>query len=562
MIGFGSQPTTAEMQARERITQALRDAARSRQVIEKDWVLSIAQIEGRQWLGWDDAGNRAISLIDPKRKHKYITHNLLRPLCEKWIGLVTMTRPDASAGPDTTSELDRAAAREGNALLGNLDRENAEQLATIQRAYWLFVCGVAWTKQYWNPGKMAEIPRYGPDGQIMGKQAYPAGGLCEEVLPPWEIYVDPWAKAWEQARYVIHATLRHRDWFAERFGKRGEMVEPDSALMAEGYVDGWLTPTARSLSLGGIWSGGADGSWTDSRQAKEWAVCAEMWEKPGPSNGQRGRLIILGGKSILYDGPRPDIPEGGRIITDRNPFPIVRMVPREAASHPYGRGWIPDLAPLQIGYNRLLTRLWGRVEEDKLTVAIEKGSKVGADAYIDDEDSAVRKVYFNDTPPVFQQVPGVIPDVHRLREITWNDMQHITGIHDVQMGNTPPGAGSGIAIELLQQGDRTQMGLTLQAIEQNAADRGENRLTAYAINASGDLPILLGADRSRNAESAQRQAMAFVALTGGGGCSMIVTPGSATPKSPRARTRKSSITTVRGCSVRREIRRRRNWLFP
>jgi hypothetical protein len=526
--------TRSELDAAELVRTRLSEAAKARLPVEKDWVLSIAFAEGRQWLAWDDAANRAISLIADDAKDKYITANLIEPLQEKWVALTTMTRPDHGLVPDTDSPLDQAAALEGEAIISHEDQQSAAQVSNIDRANWLFQCGVAFTKQYWDPGKMAEIPKYGPDGQMAGKAAAPVGAMCEEVIPPWEVFYDPWAKRPSQARYVLHATLRHKDYFIQRFGDKGRQVEPDTAMMAESYVDGWLSPSARSLSLGGIWSGGENGAWADSKEKKEYAVCIEMWEIPGPEVGPRGRLTIVGGKTLLYDGPRPDIPEGGRVFKPGNPFPIVRVVRKEAASHPYGIGLIPGLSQLQIALNRMLTRIWGRIEEDKLTVLITKLTGLGADSFEEDDEGPVRKLFVNPgvNDPRYLSTPGVMPDVWRLIDTVWDYMQHKAGIHDVQMGNTPPGAGSGIAIDLLQQGDKTQMGLTLQNTGQDEVYRGDNRLLLYSINASGDLPRLMGADQSGNAKTAAFRAMAFVALTAGGSCSMHVTHGSNIPKSP------------------------------
>jgi hypothetical protein len=94
---------------------------------------------------------------------------------------------------------------------------------------------------------------------------------------------------------------------------------------------------------------------------------------------------------------------------------------------------------------------------------------------------------------------------------------------------------AGISIELLQQADRTQMGLATSAMEQGAMDLAQTCIEFYAQNAQGAMPRLMGVDDTGNAAKAQYQAQTFRALTGGGSCEVQVAAGSAIPKTPAGR---------------------------
>ncbi len=259
----------------EHVLNSFQEAARARMPLERDWVLSVAMTEGRQWLGWDDATHRAINLMDENEQDRYVTDPLLEPLLMKWASLVTMTKPDASTAPETDNERDRAAAAEGRAILGHLDRRHARQLQTLERVNWAGMCGVSFTKLYWDPQAMAQVPLLGMDGTMSGRVSAPVGDVCEEVVPPFEVYLDPSAKRWRDVQWLIHACVKPLSWFQERFGERGFLVEPDARDASSGYVDGFLHE-----GYGGI-SANPVTRWFTGKENKA-AVCYELWERPTP----------------------------------------------------------------------------------------------------------------------------------------------------------------------------------------------------------------------------------------------------------------------------------------
>ena len=497
------------------VLQCFKEAAQARRGVERDWVLALAMLDGRQWLAWDDAHHRAVNLMDEDERDRYVTDNLIAPLLLKWTALVTMTRPDAGPAPDTDSPQDRQAAGEARAILAHLDRRHCRQTQTVERVQWTGSCGVSWLKTWWDKNAEADVPQFGPDGQVAGKFCAPVGEVDEEVIPPFEVYLDPGAKRWRDVRWLVHACTKPLSWFQARFGDRGFLVEPDAQDAGNGWVDSYLLAAPENAG--------------NNRQAKaQHAVCYEFWERPTPKY-PHGRFVIVAGKRVLFSGPWPCT----KRHDPNNPFPFVRLVHAEAFGHPYGKGLVPQLAPLQVAYNRLLTKALTRVEDDKATLLVPKGSEIGVDAY-EETGRNHHKVYYEEGagPASWQQMPPVGADLWRLRDVFWTDMQHIAGIHEVQMGGTPSGVTAGISIELLQQGDRTQMAVMLQGIEQSAVHIGDWEISLYGQYAAGNLPRLMGLDNTGNPEMARSAATSFRALSGGGSCSMIVMPGSATPKTP------------------------------
>lgn len=494
-----------------------------RRPVEREWVLSIAQYEGRQWLGWDDAISRAFSLMDEDNEDKYVTHNLIRPLLMKVVAMATQTKPDADVAPESDSDLDRAAASEARAVMSHCSRIHNQTTQTQQVAKWAAICGVGYTKHYWDAAAYCDVAKFGPDGSIIGKQSLPVGEECETIIPPWELYCDPVAKTWETAGWVIHASLQEMSYFIERFGKKGKEVRCDAK---DAYGD-----FGSAYTTGGYGGASQLPTWFAGGMQRKAALMLEMWEKPTPRY-PKGRLIIVAGTTRLYRGPWPLQCR----LDGKATFPFARLVYEEASGHPYGRGLVPDLAPLQVGLNRLITRMTERVEQDKLTVGSPVGVGVPTDAFDGTDDGrAVRKIPYDPTlgpPPAWMAPPPLSPVNSELITLTWVNMQHIAGIHDVSQGNVPPGVTAGTAIEMLQQGDNSQMAGFTAFMECFVMIRGNLRIAIYAQYAGRLIPRLMGMDDSGNPRTALKRAMAFKALTSGGACGYYVVPGSATPKSP------------------------------
>lgn len=532
------EPTEAEHETVRFVMDLFQDAQTARMPVEREMVLGVAFDEGRQWLGWDNALHRCVNLMDEEDEDKYVTANLIGPLVLKVAALTTMTQPDASPAPSTEAPLDRAAAREAGAILAACDRRFQRPVQTLRRVRGALAQGCAFLELGWDPRAGADIPVFGKDGTVVGKTHAPGvGNVVEHVLPAQECYIDP--VPWEDISWFIHRAPRPLSWVQERYGNPdgtgpGWQVEPDCADAYTGLVDSYQQGASSAGGISALFSGWFGGG--SNQKSRKAVVVYRLWHKPTPRFPQ-GRFIVVAGDRLLYAGPLPyQFPE---TPGPRGWLPIVRLVWKEASGHPYGQGLVSQLAPLQVGLNRMLTRILDKIDADIPTLVVEKGSGIGPDAYQGDEIEELRrlrKVYYEPgtTPPQWQPMLPLPGEVLRFQDAMWIYMQHIAGIHDPLMGGAPPGVTAGISLELLQQGDKTQHAPFLTQIEQNAVEIGEKEIALFAQFAPGNLPRLMGLDRSGNPGTAHMAAMAFRALTGGGSCEVLVKPGSAAPKSPAA----------------------------
>lgn len=525
----GDKPRAPEFGTADELVKLVgerkRSALQQRRPAERDWVLNIAAYFGGrgQWLRWDDDRHFAESMmLASEPRVRYVTHNLIKPLIKKRIALSTMTKPDAQIAAGSPAPIDRDAAGEARCISAHLARLWKLPNQMLELAWWADVCGVVYRKSYWNPSMMADIAFLDPATGQIGKRSAKVGELCSHVTPPFEVLVDSGSYRYDRAKWIIH----YRDFtpseLKEMYGKAADGIEPDS-VGASGYIDPYLAET-RNL-------------YHNSDSHKNAIRVYECWEFATPGRFDSGRLIVTTEHHLLHAGKNPL--EG--TAAKGNPF--ARLVFEEAPNHPYGSSDVTDMRDIQVDINRLLTKATTKIEDAKDTLIRSKIDGAGADAYVDDDEFAgihekrnFRIVNINPggggMQPVWQAQPGVGGDLYHQLELNWQHLQHIAGIHDVQQGGAPVGVTAGIAIELLQQSDRTQLGLFTGKIEQFAVDFTLLDIAIYGKYASANLPRLMGVDDSGNPEQAQSRAVAFRALTSGGTVRVIVSPGSATPKSP------------------------------
>jgi len=502
----------------ELVNQRFTVAKGNRRVAEREWTLGVAMYEDRQWLAWDETAHQAISIAFDDEIDRYVQHNLIRPLIDSMCALATKNKPDSTPAPRNPSKLSQDAAAEARAITSHLWRKHDRPMQMLDLVWWASVCGVCYLKDTWEPDCDAPLALMNPDGSVQGEVSAKIGDVESEVIPPYAILVDPRARTWKKAAWIIEDHVMDLSEAEEQFGME---IQPDADSDGN-WFDSYLPEGAR---FGGVSS---LGPFQIAETPKRSVRVKSMYERP-TKRFPNGRYICCTKSRLLHAGPMP--------LKDKWRFPFARLVFKEAAAHPYGLGIVRSLAPIQVEVNRYCTKILNHVESLKDTVVMGYGAKAGADAFVDDvEDKRTLRVLHWDAQggipePNYLTPPQVTPDVWKAIDQAWLHMQHIAGIHDQTNAMAPPGVTSGVAIELLQEADRTQLGLFTQRIEQFAVERDELDIALYAQFAASNLPRLMGIDDTGDPNQARTQVMAFKALTGGGSVDVICRPGSAIPKS-------------------------------
>jgi hypothetical protein len=500
----------------------------SRLEMELEWTQALAFFEGRQWFRINSQTRNLVNLQNPNEGARYVTVNKMRPLIDGVVGKLTQCAPDARAVPLSYSEFDQKASEEANFIAGHYTRKFGRETQTKERVRWACVTGTSFVKVWWNAKAEQVVPEYSiMDGSVTGFKSMAIGDVEEQIVPCFNIYLDPVAQTDDQVRWLIHASIRPLSWFVDSYGEAGKKVVPDAiAGDNAGYVDAYLEGLGNT---GYGWVQPSSARLNNADHKRKAAVVYEYWEKPTEQYPE-GRFIVSTNGALLYAGVWPYEKK------DEFPFIPLRWQPRSGT--PYGHSLGFDLCPLQLTYNRLYSRAVEQFETTKDYVMVERNSNIGADAFnntsddIEDKNRTYRKVYFNrgTHPPQIMRAPGISGDLFPFMQTVEKDMMDVAGLHDVSQGQAQAGTPAE-SVKLLQRADNTQHSYIRADIEISIAKIKEWEIAL--VKEFAPAPFVGSVDDQINSKSpAQQGIVDFQAIREGGLYKVVYVPGSSQEDSP------------------------------
>lgn len=516
-------------------------AYRSRHEMELEWMQALAFFEGRQWYRINSQARNLASLQDPDESNRYITVNKMRPLIDGVVGKLTQVSPDARAVPLSMNPKDQAAADEANFISGHFTRKFDRETQTKERVRWACVTGTSYVKVWWNSKAEQVMPFFDIEGNVTGYKKLPIGDVEEEIVPCFNIYVDPHAQQDHQIRWMIHASIKPMSWFVDNYGEAGKKVKANATTgQSAGYVDAYLDGTSGS---GMGWTQPTSARLYSADQRRHAAVVYEYWEKP-TDQYPKGRYIVCTDDALLYAGVWP--------FNKRDDFPFIPLRWQPRSGTPYGHSLGYDLCPLQLTYNRIYSRAVEQMEKQKDYVVIERKSKIGADAFnvtgddINDKNRQYRKVYFDmgTHPPQIVRAPGISADLFPFLQFIEKDMMDIAGLHDVSQGMAQAGTPAE-SVRLLQRADNTQHSFIRADIEISISKIKEWEIALVEQFAAA--PYIGSVDDDMNpGDPAQQGVITFDAIREGGQFRVVYVPGSTQEDSPDQKLQKITILRQMG----------------
>lgn len=518
------------------------DAAyRTRYEMELEWMQALAFFEGRQWYRINSAARNLASLQDDKEPNRYITINKMRPLIDGVVGKLTQVGPDARAVPLSYNERDQAASDEANFICGHFTRKFNRETQLKERVRWACVTGTSFVKVYWNAKSEQVMPYFDLNGEITGYEQVQIGDVEEEIIPCFNIYIDPHAQTDQHIRWMIHASIKPLGWFVDNYGEAGKKVKANALTgQSAGNVDAYLEG---SNGGGQAWTQPTSARLNSADHRRMAAVVYEYWEKP-TSQYPKGRYIVTADGQLLYAGVWP--------YEKRDEFPFIPLRWQPRSGTPYGHSLGFDLTHLQLTYNRVYSRAVEQMEKQKDYIVVERRARIGADAFnstgddINDKNRTYRKVY-HDTgtrPPVITRAPGISADLFPFLQLMEKDMADIAGLHDVSQGMAQAGTPAE-SVRLLQRADNTQHSYIRADIEISAAKIKEWEISLVQQFAAA--PFIGSVDDQMNPrDTSQQGVITFDAIRDGGQYRVVYVPGSTQEDSPDQKIQKISILRQMG----------------
>lgn len=300
------------------------------------------------------------------------------------------------------------------------------------------------------------VDAFGDEGSAIrfleGEDEYKAGEVKIEVVSPFDIYVDSLAKDMKTAFWCAKSSYVSWEAAADRWGAETmKDVEPRPHHQAnQKLYKYWRTRFINSnIGLSGIAAAYNDDS----------VEVIEYWERPCPDYPE-GRYAIYANEVMVHEAENPYAGTAAEL-------PLVRFRDVIVPDQFWGSSVIEQAIPMQRALNKVYEDLIKNSHDHGSNKwLVPYGSGIAAGALDRDSDEIIE---FN--PMAIGSGGAVMPHrippgnasnlfITQIQEWTAR-IQDIFGVHDVSQGKVPSGLKSGVAIQLLQESDDTNLGSVL-----------------------------------------------------------------------------------------------------
>lgn len=449
------------------------DAIRNyRMPLEKQWKLNLAFYKGKQYSFYPPRSNRLESLLTDegsKPRHRVrLISNQIMPGVHTLLAQLTKTKPRIYATPGSGADAEIRAAQMAESLFehwwGDLGLD--EHLDEALR--WSIIGGSGYWKISWDPYAAKQM-RFvlDPQGQPIVDEALKTefiaqlqqhgvepqekvvymGDIKVEALSPFDVYIDPAAKVFEDAKFIICAHNLDPDEIKVRWGKDLQAdavpVSPDQNLPFQN------APDSRAMTVRRIYVG---------------------YFKPTAAM-PNGRYVVFtegADKQILADEKWP---------YPTHDLPIVRFHGVRVPGSIYDDAVVTHAVPLQKELNRTISQI---VEYKNYTINPVMTAPVGSLQTRRTTEPGQVLEYApigNGLKPEFEQLPSLPPYVFNHLENISARLQDAFLSASVLEGKVPPNVEAGIAIDLLQEMATDKLAPLVKLIESSLARSGQLMLS-------------------------------------------------------------------------------------
>jgi hypothetical protein len=421
-------------------------AARAKE--ERKWYLNLAFFFAQQnavylpvgaAAGGGAGGTRLYVPPAPYYRARPVT-NLIRPIVRKEIAVLTSTKPSISVIPATSDDRDLFAARAGEQIWESVYRRKKIRRVTRRSLLWSVICGTSFIQSIWDPACVD------PDSDQLGDFVY-------TVLTPFNLFVpNLMEEEIEDQPYLMHVSAMDLEAAKLKYGPLiGDInIVPDTTAAADIISDSFLNLVGSS----------------DAKRSN--VLCIDMWIKPGTS-----KLLPQGGMFTVVGGQIIQAWEGWPYQHKEFPFSKIDYI---STGRFYGEGLVTDLVPLQREYNR--TR--GQIIEAKNRMAkpqlmAQRGAIEPSMITTEPGQVILYTPGFNPPQPIaLTPLPSYV--INELTVIR-NDIQDLSGQHDISQGKVPPGVTAATAISYLQEQDDSMRATAFDNLEEGIEKVGRQTLS-------------------------------------------------------------------------------------
>lgn len=479
-----------ETQLLERLNKMFDACRQSRISYERKWYENMAFYFGKQYVQWTtpiaSTNTNIMRLFEPPMPpwRVRMVVNKIKPVVRKELAKITKEKPQPFVIPASTDDDDLVAARAGEAIYEHVTRELDFNKVIRRAVFWKLLCGTAFIKDWYDPDKYDK-------GGVQGAIQMEAVNAFQLLAP------DVQEEEIENQAYLIHVLAKPVEWVKEKYKKD---VQPDT-----GRSSGLLEQ--RFMSAMGV-----------PEPTESMVAVKEIWIKPC-ADFPDGAVITWANDVILSKEDK--WPWGYAEF----PFTKLDHIP---TGQFYADSVICDLVPVQKELNRTRSQvIEAKNRMSKPQLAAPRGSI--DPSKITSEPGLIvfyTPGYQPPQPIPLVPIPGyVIDELVRCQQ----DIDDISGQHEISRGSAPTGVSAATAISFLQEQDDSMLSPTVTSLEEGTAKIGRHILAHVSTFWEAERTIqILG-------ENNAYESYVFTKAALRGNTDLNVQAGSATPRSSAAK---------------------------
>ena len=430
------------------VIEDYKNRQRERRSQELTWDLNINYMLGNQYACISPKGE-----IDIFEKNFYWesreVFNHIAPIIEMRLAKLAKVRPTASVRPSGTEQSDLYCAKLAKSILNGVFNKTGLSRLISKATVWSEVTGTSFYKVSWN----SDI---GDTIAVADNATIKAGDVDISVCSPYEIFPDNNAvSSVEECSSIIHAKAYPAKYVNEVYGVNENGTDIDSLALDEMAYYSGIAGRSNVTKLAHI-------------KKHDHVLVLERYEKP-TIKSPKGRLTIVVGRSLVYDGDLPYsvISEGKR------GYPFVRQVSSTQIGSFWGTSVIERLIPVQRTYNAIKNRKHEFIARLSAGVlAVEDGS-VDIDN-LEDEGLAPGKILVyraGSEKPQFMDAGSVPKEISDEENKLLAEFNILGGVSEIMRDSTlPSSVSSGSAITLLIEQDETRLSVVAEHIRNSVKE--------------------------------------------------------------------------------------------
>lgn len=413
-----------------------------RRSLERNWQLNVNFINGNQYCDINALGE----LEDTEGSYYWQERrvfNYIAPIVDTRCSKLSSLHPRLTVRAASEDETDKQASKLATAIL-NAAYEDCDLNGAIQAATtWSEACGTTFYKVIWDSDAGNEI------GLAADGTSLKEGRVKVLAVSPFEIYPDTLS---EENLYAQPSIIHARAVPAEDiFAAYGVSVDGRD-------IDEFAQTPATSPTVSG------SNAKIGNRTVKHgYEVVIEKYTRPSATE-KEGRLTVVAGHKLLYDGPLPYVNGENGTRT----YPFVRQCCLPSAGSFFGKCVVDRLIPIQRAYNAVKNRkheFLNRISMGML--AVEEGS-VDTDELIEDGLVPGKVLVYRQggTPPEMMTLGTVPSEFTEEEEKLADEFNRIAGTNDLsQKMSSFSSVTSATGLQLIIEQDEARLNVCFEQIK-------------------------------------------------------------------------------------------------